>query len=58
MQSGRIRAYSFVPSVVVQRKVVDSDVIEGFGSEWREGLFDGILGSSIDRDRETGQGSL
>ncbi|KZP30275.1 hypothetical protein FIBSPDRAFT_701423, partial [Athelia psychrophila] len=43
VQSGRIRAYSVVPSIVVQRKVGESDVMEGIGSTWREGLFRGVL---------------
>ena len=46
VQSGRIRAYSVVPSVVVQRKVGGSDVTygqEGMGSGWREGLLRGVF---------------
>ncbi|KAJ7676924.1 hypothetical protein DFH06DRAFT_1428833 [Mycena polygramma] len=43
VQSGRLRAYSVVPSVVVQRKTGDSDVAEGKGSQWREHLAHGVL---------------
>jgi hypothetical protein len=48
VQSGRVRAYSIVPSVVVQRKVSGSDVMhgqEGKGSGWREVLVRGVFGT-------------
>jgi len=48
VQSGRIRAYSVVPSVVVQRKVGESDVMygqAGMGSEWKERLVRGVFGT-------------
>jgi hypothetical protein len=48
VQSGRIRAYSVVPSVVVQRKVGGSDVMygqEGMGSGWKERLVRGVFGT-------------
>ncbi|KAA1468342.1 hypothetical protein DENSPDRAFT_911568 [Dentipellis sp. KUC8613] len=43
VRSGRVRAFSVVRSVVVQRKQVSSDVMSGKGSKWREGLMDGVL---------------
>ena len=48
VQSGRIRAYSIVPSVVIQRKVSGSDVmhgVDGSGSGWRERLVRGVFGT-------------
>ncbi|KIJ14855.1 hypothetical protein PAXINDRAFT_78473 [Paxillus involutus ATCC 200175] len=45
IQTGRLRSYSVVPSVVVQRKTVSSDILPGMGSEWRENLQDGVFGS-------------
>jgi hypothetical protein len=48
VQSGRIRAYSVVPSVVVQRKVGESDVMygqAGMGSRWKERLVRGVFGT-------------
>ncbi|KAH7908789.1 hypothetical protein BJ138DRAFT_1174016 [Hygrophoropsis aurantiaca] len=45
VESGRLRSYSVVPSIVVQRKIGKSDVMAGMGSAWREtldhGVFDG-----------------
>lgn len=44
--SGRVRSYSVVPSVVVQRKVGRSDIDpgeSGVGSHWRESLRDGVF---------------
>ncbi|PCH33188.1 hypothetical protein WOLCODRAFT_93084 [Wolfiporia cocos MD-104 SS10] len=46
--SGRIKAFSVVPSVVIQRKVFESDIdsgASGTGSAWKEHLLDGVLGS-------------
>ncbi|KZT09066.1 uncharacterized protein LAESUDRAFT_647818 [Laetiporus sulphureus 93-53] len=48
VQSGRLRAFSVVPSVIVQRKADESDIDPGrggTGSSWREYLDDGVLGS-------------
>lgn len=50
-QSGRLRAFSIVPSVVVQRKVVVSDVMPGLGSAWRDALYNGVFGG-VDDDKE------
>ncbi|KIK96000.1 hypothetical protein PAXRUDRAFT_32688 [Paxillus rubicundulus Ve08.2h10] len=44
IQTGRLRSYSVVPSVVVQRKTASSDILPGMGSEWRENLQDGVFG--------------
>jgi hypothetical protein len=46
VQSGEIQSYSVVPSVVVQRKIVGSDVVHGLGGEWRDGLIRGVFGSN------------
>lgn len=44
IQSRRLRAFSIVPPVVVQRKISVSDVMPGLGSAWRDALYDGVLG--------------
>ena len=44
IQSKRLRAFSIVPPVVVQRKIDVSDVMPGLGSAWRDELYDGVLG--------------
>ncbi|KAI0034326.1 hypothetical protein K488DRAFT_45627 [Vararia minispora EC-137] len=43
VHSGRVKAFSVVPPVVVQRKVGKSDLMPGMGSEWIETLYDGVL---------------
>ncbi|KAJ7449465.1 hypothetical protein B0H11DRAFT_1743605 [Mycena galericulata] len=43
VKSGRLRSFSVVPSVVVQRKDGMSDVMPGKGSKWREKLVHGVL---------------
>ncbi|KAG8221481.1 hypothetical protein J3R82DRAFT_1694 [Butyriboletus roseoflavus] len=45
IESGRLRAYSVVPSIVVQRKDTPSDILPGLGSERKEWLVNGVLGS-------------
>ncbi|KAJ6602370.1 hypothetical protein B0H10DRAFT_1823111 [Mycena sp. CBHHK59/15] len=45
VKSNRLKSFSVVPSVVVQRKILDSDVTEGKGSPWKDGLVKGVLGS-------------
>ncbi|KAJ7046165.1 hypothetical protein C8F04DRAFT_1387788 [Mycena alexandri] len=46
VQSGRLKSFSVVPSVVAQRKIGESDVMLGTtGSRWREGLVSGVLAS-------------
>ncbi|KAH8992105.1 hypothetical protein EDB92DRAFT_1797781 [Lactarius akahatsu] len=44
--SRRLRAFSIVPPVVVQRKISGSDVMPGLGSAWRSRLYDGVLGGN------------
>ncbi|KAI0252699.1 hypothetical protein BJV78DRAFT_1308598 [Lactifluus subvellereus] len=44
VQSGRLRAFSIVPPVVAQRKIVYSDVTPGLGSAWRDELYNGVFG--------------
>ncbi|KAF8499083.1 hypothetical protein F5888DRAFT_1687606 [Russula emetica] len=46
IQSRRLRAFSIVPPVVVQRKIAVSDVMPGLGSAWRDELYDGVLGGT------------
>jgi hypothetical protein len=46
VQSGRLRAFSIVPPVVMQRKIAGSDVMPGLGSTWRDELYDGVFGVS------------
>lgn len=44
--SGRIKSYSVVPSMVVQRKIAFSDIdagMNGFGSVWKEELENGVF---------------
>ncbi|KAI0697165.1 hypothetical protein BC835DRAFT_1270804 [Cytidiella melzeri] len=46
IQTGRLKSYSVVPSIVVQRKVLASDVDpgeSGLGSMWRERLTNGVF---------------
>ncbi|KAG1814557.1 hypothetical protein EV424DRAFT_1348738 [Suillus variegatus] len=45
IESGRLRAFSVVPSVVIQRKVLSSDIFpgSGVGSAWREHLVNGVF---------------
>lgn len=49
ISSGRLKAFSVVPSLVVQRKIGRSDVwvdgIHGPGSKWKDVLADGVFGS-------------
>jgi hypothetical protein len=45
VRSGRLKSYSVVPSVVVQRKVGESDILNGAGSEWKETLIRGVFGT-------------
>ena len=43
--SERLKSYSVVPSVVVQRKVGGSDVMSGNGSTWKDELVRGVFGN-------------
>ncbi|KAF8345436.1 hypothetical protein F5887DRAFT_1061804 [Amanita rubescens] len=43
IESGRLKGYSVVPSIVAQRKIVQSDVMPGKGSKWKDHLTNGIL---------------
>lgn len=43
IRSGRIRAFSVVPAVIVQTKLGDSDVSLGSGSDWRDSLESSAL---------------
>ena len=47
--SGRLRAYSVVPPLVIQAKLTESDIdkgADGRGSAWRETLEEGVLSGS------------
>ena len=47
LRGGRLRAYSVTPSLLVQRKSGESDVMmgnQGMGSEWKENLEKSVLG--------------
>ncbi|KAJ7115247.1 hypothetical protein C8R44DRAFT_629156 [Mycena epipterygia] len=48
VQSGRLKSFSVVPSVVVQRKLGSSDVMAGKGSGWRDHLVHGVLAEDAD----------
>jgi hypothetical protein len=49
VESNRIKSYSVVPSLVVQRKVTESDITDSLGiRQWKEKLVMGIF-----EDRET-----
>ena len=43
IESGRLKGYSIVPSLVAQRKIVESDVMPGKGSKWKDHLMNGVL---------------
>ena len=43
VKSGKLKSYSLVPSVVVQRKADESDVIGGIGSGWKDSLSRGVF---------------
>ncbi|KJA20831.1 hypothetical protein HYPSUDRAFT_166395 [Hypholoma sublateritium FD-334 SS-4] len=45
IESGRLKSFSAVPSLVVQRKISKSDVIpgNGTGSKWKETLSQGVM---------------
>ncbi len=43
IESGRLKGYSVVPSIVAQRKIVQSDVMPGKGSKWKDHLTNSIL---------------
>ncbi|KAG1846729.1 hypothetical protein F4604DRAFT_1594870, partial [Suillus subluteus] len=47
IESGRLHTFSVVPSIVIQRKVLSSDIFpgSGVGSVWREHLVDGVFGT-------------
>jgi hypothetical protein len=44
VESGKLKSYSLVPSVVVQRKADKSDILDGFGSSWKDELRRGVFG--------------
>ncbi|KAF9466935.1 hypothetical protein BDZ94DRAFT_1287967 [Collybia nuda] len=46
IQSSRIRSFSVVPSVAIQRKIATSDVMSGIGSRWKDDLVNGVFNST------------
>jgi GR25 family glycosyltransferase involved in LPS biosynthesis len=48
VESGRLKGFSIVPSLVIQRKVTESDVMpgKGMGSQWKDSLTKGGFGDS------------
>ncbi|KAF8972446.1 hypothetical protein BDZ97DRAFT_1781035 [Flammula alnicola] len=48
VESGRLKSFSVVPSLVVQRKIAESDVMvgKGTGSKWKDTLTHGVLGGT------------
>ena len=47
VQSDRIKSFSLYPSVVVQRKIANSDIMPGFGSTWKDELVNGMFDSRL-----------
>ncbi|KAF9561536.1 hypothetical protein CPC08DRAFT_688902 [Agrocybe pediades] len=44
VESGRLKGFSVVPSLIIQRKVTPSDVlIGGVGSKWKDSLRNGVF---------------
>lgn len=48
VESGRLKGFSIVPSLVIQRKVSESDVMpgKGMGSQWKDNLTKGFFEDS------------
>jgi hypothetical protein len=48
VESGRLKGFSIVPSLVIQRKVTDSDVMPGkvMRSQWKDSLKNGVFEDS------------
>ncbi|KAJ7715382.1 hypothetical protein B0H16DRAFT_1339939 [Mycena metata] len=54
VQSGRLKSFSVVPSVVAQRKIGQSDVMLGTtGSRWKDGLVSGVLAGEDEAARSS-----
>ena len=49
IQSGRLKSFSIVPSIVVQRKIDSSDIMPGKGSDWKDELVSGVLSHPLPR---------
>jgi GR25 family glycosyltransferase involved in LPS biosynthesis len=48
IQSNRVKSFSILPSIVVQRKNTNSDIMPGKGTDWVGHLVDGVL-DGLDR---------
>jgi len=53
IESGRLKSFSIVPSVVIQRKVGKSDIMSGKGSTWRANLVDGVFENEVTHSSNT-----
>ena len=49
IQNDRVKSFSLFPSIVVQRKTTNSDIMPGKGSDWKDNLIDGVY-ASLERD--------
>lgn len=49
IQRGKLKSFSVVPSLMVQRKITTSDVMasKGNGSKWRDNLTNGALAGAL-----------
>lgn len=45
-----MRSYSIVPSLIVQRKVTESDIADSLGGKWKDRLVAGIFGDNETED--------
>ncbi|KIM39001.1 hypothetical protein M413DRAFT_234035 [Hebeloma cylindrosporum] len=43
VESNRVKSYSIVPSLVVQRKVAESDIADSLGGKWKDKLVAGVF---------------
>jgi hypothetical protein len=51
VQSDRVKSFSVYPSIIVQRKTTNSDIMPGKGSDWVDKLFSGVY-ASLDNDAQ------
>jgi hypothetical protein len=42
IQIDRVKSFSLYPSIVVQRKTTNSDIMPGKGSDWKDNLVNGV----------------
>lgn len=46
IRSNRIKSFSLYPSIVIQRKTSNSDIMPGTGSDWKDTLVNGVFSVS------------